>query len=84
VCLQELKAEADQVPQECRHDDDHAYGHSLKAYSGVSLMIRKDLATTEPVFGHPPEECALFEKLLGDHLVDTGRALDPDNENPFT
>jgi len=166
VCLQELKAEADQVPQECKRDDYHAYWHGLKAYSGVALMIRKDLVTTEPVFSHPPfdmearivqaelgdlviasvyvpnggkdyaaklafvaamadwaarlhaegrqlilcgdmniartdidvhpkerkpnvigqrpEERALFERLLGDRLIDTGRALDPDNANLFT
>jgi exodeoxyribonuclease-3 len=34
--------------------------------------------------GQLPEERALFEQLLGDHLVDVGRALDPDNENLFT
>ena len=34
--------------------------------------------------GQLPEERALFERLLGDRLVDVGRALDPDNENLFT
>ena len=34
--------------------------------------------------GQLPEERALFERLLGDHLVDVGRALDPANENLFT
>jgi exodeoxyribonuclease III len=34
--------------------------------------------------GQLPEERALFERLLGDHLVDVGRALDPTNENLFT
>jgi exodeoxyribonuclease-3 len=34
--------------------------------------------------GQLPEERALFEQLLGDHLVDVGRALDPGNENLFT
>ncbi|HSE51154.1 MAG TPA: endonuclease/exonuclease/phosphatase family protein, partial [Gemmatimonadales bacterium] len=27
---------------------------------------------------------ALFERLLGDRLVDVGRALDPDNDELFT
>jgi exodeoxyribonuclease III len=34
--------------------------------------------------GQLPEERALFERLLGEHLVDVGRALDPENENLFT
>ena len=34
--------------------------------------------------GQLPEERALFEQLLGDYLVDVGRALDPGNENLFT
>jgi hypothetical protein len=27
---------------------------------------------------------SLFERLLGEHLVDVGRGLDPENENLFT
>src|SRR5690554_4069860 len=166
VCLQELKAEAAQIPPECVREDYHAYWHGLKAYSGVSLLVRKDLVAGEPTFSHPPfdmesrivqvelgdlivasvyvpnggkdyaaklafvramtdwaarlhaegrrlvlcgdmniartdmdvhpkerkpnaigqrpEERALFEMLLDDRLVDTGRALDPDNPNLFT
>ncbi len=34
--------------------------------------------------GQLPEERALFERLLGDDLVDVGRVLDPANENLFT
>jgi len=34
--------------------------------------------------GQLPEERALFERLLGEHLVDVGRALDPQNQNLFT
>ena len=166
VCLQELKAEAAQIPEPCKLEDYWAYWHCLRAYSGVSLHLRKDLIEQEPVFSHPefdmearivqvelgntiiasvyvpnggkdfpaklgflerlidwtrqvhergrelvlcgdmniartemdvhprerkpkaigqlPEERALFERLLGDHLVDVGRALDPANENLFT
>jgi exodeoxyribonuclease III len=36
------------------------------------------------IIGQRPEERELFESLLGEHLVDVGRALDPDNENLFT
>jgi len=34
--------------------------------------------------GQLPEERELFERLLGDQLVDVGRTLDPANENLFT
>jgi exodeoxyribonuclease III len=166
VCLQELKAERVQIPAPCERDDYHAYFHGLRAYSGVSLHIRKDAFGTPPEFAHPDfdmesrivqatlgrlvlasvyvpnggkdyeaklsfmkrlaawaaglhrdgrelilcgdmnitrsdmdvhpkerkpgaigqreEERALFEALLGEHLVDVGRALDPDNPGLFT
>lgn len=54
VCLQELKAEANQIPEECKAPDYHAYWHTRKGYSGVSLQVRKDLFAVDPVFSHPP------------------------------
>src|SRR5216684_163274 len=53
VCLQELKAEAAQVPEQVKFQDYHAYWHGLRAYSGVSLHIRKGLFDAEPAFSHP-------------------------------
>ena len=53
ICLQELKAEAAQVPEACRLVDYHAFWHGMRAYSGVSLHIRKGLLPTEPSFSHP-------------------------------
>jgi len=165
VCLQELKAEPAQIPERCRHVDYHVYWHGLRAYSGVSLHVRRDLLEGDPQFSHPdfdmearivqialgnmvlasvyvpnggkdypaklnfmtrlaawarqlhaegrevvlcgdiniartemdvhprerkpvigqlPEERTLFESLLGEHLVDVGRAMDPDNDRLFT
>jgi len=166
VCLQELKAQPEQIPESCKHVDYDVFWHGgVRAYSGVSLHIRKGAFDTAPTFSHPdfdmearivqaelgnrvfasvyvpnggkdypakleflrrmiawtkalhadgrelvlcgdiniarteidvhprerkpvigqsPEERALFEELLGEHLVDVGRALDPDNENMFT
>jgi exodeoxyribonuclease-3 len=166
VCLQELKAERAQVPPQCELADYHAYFHGLRAYSGVSLHIRRGLFDTEPEFSHPDfdmesrivqaafgklviasvyvpnggkdyvaklqfmrrlaawarelhregcelilcgdmnitrgeidvhpkerkpgaigqreEERELFEALLGEELVDVGRAADPDNESLYT
>jgi exodeoxyribonuclease-3 len=167
VCLQELKAQPEQVPEQCRLADYHAFWHGgVRAYSGVSLHIRKGVFDGEPVFSHPdfdmesrivqaqlgklvlasvyvpnggkdygaklefmkrmagwakalheagqelvlcgdiniartemdvhprenkpgiigqrPEERELFETLLGEHLVDVQRSLDPDNPNLFS
>jgi exodeoxyribonuclease-3 len=54
VCLQELKASPEQIPESCRLADYHAFWHGgAKAYSGVSLHIRKDLFDAEPEFSHP-------------------------------
>lgn len=54
ACLQELKAEASQIPEECKRAEYHAYWHTRKGYSGVALLIRKDLAPAEPAYSHPP------------------------------
>jgi exodeoxyribonuclease III len=53
VCLQEIKAKPDQVPQACKLLDYYAFWHGERAYSGVSLHIRKGLFDSEPVFTHP-------------------------------
>jgi len=167
LCLQELKADSAQVPEQCKVAGYHAYWHGsqTKAYSGVSLHVMETSFRTAPAFSHPefdmesrivagqvdhtvfasvyvpnggkdypaklrflqlmtqwvkrvhaegkelilcgdiniarterdvhpverknvigqlPEERALFEQLLGEHLVDVQRMLDPDNERLFT
>jgi exodeoxyribonuclease-3 len=165
ICLQEIKARPDQVPDRCRLADYHAFWHGAGGYSGVSLHVRRELLEA-PEFAHPEfdmetrivqialgnlvlasvyvpnggkdydakvrflqslvgwaralheqgcelilcgdiniartdidvhprerkpgvigqrdEERALFEALLGDHLIDVTRALDPDNTALFT
>lgn len=67
VCLQELKAEAAQIPVECAREDYHVYWHGLRAYSGVSLHIRKGLLDAEPVFSHPDfdMESRIVQATLG-------------------
>jgi exodeoxyribonuclease III len=52
LCLQELKAEPAQIPEACKLADYHVFWHGLRAYSGVSLHVHKDLAS-EVVFVHP-------------------------------
>jgi len=53
VCLQELKAEPAQIPEQCKVADYHTFWHGMRAYSGVSLHIRRDSFPEQPVFGHP-------------------------------
>jgi exodeoxyribonuclease-3 len=166
VCLQELKAEVPQIPDQVKLEGYHAFWHGMRAYSGVSLQVRKGLFDAEPAFSHPDfdmearivqaeigrlviasvyvpnggkdyeaklqfmvrlaawakqlardgrelvvcgdlnvtrtdmdlhpterkpgaigqreEERDLLDKLIGDHLVDVTRALNPDNSMLFT
>src|SRR5213592_1096459 len=53
VCLQELKAESSQIPEESNVPEYHAYWHGRKGYSGVSLQVRKELFAVDPVYSHP-------------------------------
>ena len=166
VCLQELKAEPNQIPEQLQLGDYHTYWHGRKGYSGVSLHVLKNRWAAAPTFSHPdfdmesrivqvdlgdvivasvyvpnggkdypaklafmkslgawaqrlhaegrvlvicgdlnitrtdrdvhpkerklgavgqrPEERQLLEDLLGERLVDVGRALDPENDGLFT
>ena len=71
LCLQELKAQAAQIPPECRLPDYHTYWHCLKGYSGVSLHIRRDLVPEAPIFSHPAfdMESRIVQAELGDLIV---------------
>ncbi len=53
VCLQELKAEPAQIPEQCKLEGYHAFWHGMRAYSGVSLHIRSEFALSAPLFEHP-------------------------------
>jgi exodeoxyribonuclease-3 len=54
LCLQELKAANDQVPTIlCELEGYWCYWHGARAYSGVGLHIRKELAPEKPAFYHP-------------------------------
>src|SRR4249920_2461569 len=52
VCLQEIKARPDQVPDRCQLADYHAFWHGAGGYSGVSLHLRRELLQA-PEFAHP-------------------------------
>ena len=71
VCLQELKAELTQLPQIVQREDYHAFWHSCKGYSGVSLQLRKETFPEPPVYSHPPFdfESRVVTAELGDLVV---------------
>jgi exodeoxyribonuclease-3 len=54
VCLQEIKATADQVPLTlCALEGYWCYWHGGKGYSGVALHVSKDFSPYRPRFSHP-------------------------------
>jgi exodeoxyribonuclease III len=66
----------------------HAEGRELVLCGDINIA-RTDLDVhpreRKPnIIGQRPEERALFERLLGEHLVDVGRAKDPENASLFT
>jgi exodeoxyribonuclease-3 len=71
VCLQELKAEPGQIPEQCKVADYHTFWHGMRAYSGVSLHIRKGAFETEPVFAHPEfdMESRIVQATLGNVIL---------------
>ena len=71
LCLQEIKAERAQIPERCHHVDYHVYWHGMRAYSGVSLHVRKDLFTTDPAFTHPDfdMESRFVQVSLGNVII---------------
>ena len=71
ICLQELKAEAAQVPEACRLVDYHAFWHGMRAYSGVSLHIRKEAFGEPPSFSHPAfdMESRIVQAALGNLVL---------------
>jgi exodeoxyribonuclease-3 len=71
VCLQELKAEPGQIPEQCKAADYVTFWHGMRAYSGVSLHIRKGAFPAEPAFSHPAfdMESRIVQATLGDLVL---------------
>ena len=54
VCLQEIKATSDQVPETLSEMEGYwCCWHGGKGYSGVGLHVSKTLSPERPVFSHP-------------------------------
>lgn len=54
LCLQEIKAPPDKIPDLLVTTADHwSYFHGAGGYSGVALIVRHSFVTERPVFLHP-------------------------------
>ena len=72
LCLQELKALPGQIPAALNELDGYwCYWHGYKAYSGVSLQIRKAVCPQPPEFSHPPfdHESRIVTARVGEATV---------------
>jgi exodeoxyribonuclease-3 len=55
LCLQEIKAAPEQVPDLLRMIPDYwSTWHGAGGYSGVALLVRRSLSPAEPAWWHPP------------------------------
>ena len=70
VCLQELKAEPTQIPEQCKVADYVTFWHGMRAYSGVSLHVKKHRFEAEPVFSHPAfdMESRIVQATIGNQV----------------
>jgi exodeoxyribonuclease III len=68
LCLQEIKASPEHVPQELCDLDYWCFWHGHKGYSGVSLHLRKATFPKRPPFTHPEfdHETRIVTSRLGD------------------
>ena len=68
ICLQEIKAKIEQVPQTCSPEGYTCYWHGAGGYSGVALHVRESFAAkvefTHPSFDHE-------NRIVQAHIEDT-------------
>jgi exodeoxyribonuclease-3 len=67
ICLQEIKAKLEQIPQACSIEGYTCYWHGAGGYSGVALHIRSGFAENVE-FKHPEfdHETRIVEAQIGD------------------
>ncbi len=72
VCLQEIKARPDQVPEPLTGLAGYrCYWHGAGAYSGVGVLVRNEAFPGPPAFTHPPfdHETRIVQAALGDLVI---------------
>jgi exodeoxyribonuclease-3 len=75
LCLQEIKAKADQIPTVlCEMEGYWCYWHGSSGYSGVGLHVSQSIAPERPAFSHPAfdyEDRVVLVRLPGVTVVST-------------
>ena len=68
LCLQEIKASPEHVPEALTALDYWTFWHGHKGYSGVALLLRKATFPGRPRFSHPEfdRETRVVEAAVGD------------------
>ena len=68
LCLQEIKASPEHVPEALSALDYWTFWHGHKGYSGVALLLRKATFPGRPQFSHPEfdRETRVVEATVGD------------------
>jgi exodeoxyribonuclease-3 len=72
VCLQEIKASVEQVPDGLRDLAGYwCYWHGHKGYSGVALLLSRAAFPQQPMFGHPSfdHETRMVTAEVGDVVL---------------
>jgi exodeoxyribonuclease-3 len=68
VCLQEIKAKPDQLPPLLFEPEGYwCHWHGAGGYSGVAILVSKEVAPLPPAFGHPPID---FETRMATVVLD--------------
>ena len=68
LCMQEIKAGAEAIPEPLKSMDYWSFWHGFKGYSGVSIHLRKAAFASCPTFSHPEfdTETRVVQAELGD------------------
>lgn len=72
LCLQEIKASPEDVPESlCGMEDYWCFWHGHKGYSGVGINLRRDVWPVAPEFFHPgfDHENRIVATRLGDLVI---------------
>lgn len=88
VCLQEIKASIDQLPFDLRDVDSYwSFWHGEAGYSGVGLLVSRDLAVAEPSIAHPAfdfeQRIATVDLLTDDRPITVASVYVPNGGKDF-
>jgi len=88
VCLQEIKASIDQLPFDLREVEGYwSMWHGQKGYSGVALLVSKQLAIAAPSVEHPvfdfEQRIATADVLVGGGIITVASVYVPNGGKDY-